>query len=1177
MAGPGNFDVSVQLRLLDNLTNQVQRPISAMNQLRTSIGQASGEAQRQQGVMARLAQSYDHLAQRAERAAERMRVARGRALRAAVGLFTLAGPLADAASFQLGSLRLLQIDEWDKRFQAMTGRSAYTRAGGRPQLTPEGMEEMNKLLREQTQEFVNLSRVTNQSAQDLQEAYTTIVGRSGSELNRSQILEALRAIGIAATASGADVQSLTRSFIVSFQNLGVLSSSAERYFDIMHMGGKIGGFELKDSAQHFPRLASAMSQLMGSRRTILRQSLIDKGLTGSELDQQWARLNNEFGLDLTAALMGYLQIAHRANPDAETTAYALDYMIQKTGLQEFELHARKYTDFSRLAQLPDWQLYQLGDVGRYVDRRTNMLTRGTGRGSERQNRTFNWSRYLQDMEERGVDPVLASLRFMRMVQKLNPGDQSILTKYFNAHQELRAIRPLLEEYNRLMDVDEERRKRGENVYVEQSFVEQWNHRLRNARGIIGQDAAAAAEMLTYRFMRLTHEARNFLLLFTEGGALGPVSKFFGLITAGLVNITELAQANRGPFDLIAKTFFGIVTGLGALAIVRFLWAGIATAFWHAGMGAVTLLRVMPGLSTLLGIGGAFGGIFGFLAKLGLIGGAGFLGYQYWGDIKGYIEPVLAAIRSFFERLTVLFPGLNNLFTGFSAWTGDIGTLFGLLGRIGGDLLETLMFLFGAGGDPAAFERFKNGMGELVGYLMQAVPALRGLVGWWDDFKNRLMFRGTWGEGLGAWAKTLLAAFSAFSAWAVGTHGATGFLLILMVLRSALFIVGMLVGALQVAATLLNILMVPLFQGLIDRFGASLVFGFWGGIGVLALMFYALGMKGVKALFSGFFSGVDAETSSARARFGQAWDRLMRVIFGDADEDSILRLGTRAQEWGRYIGGYLATGLEKLADAIDYLSATLEGFRERHPVLAPFLERLGAGFLAFSAAIAALGGGLWIIRGLIGLLWRLSGIPIAWTILRGGWRLMFGTVAGAGAMAGLRQFMTGMATGGLTGFLRPGVTALAGLMTMGPTLMGLGPIGWATLLVIVLALVITHLEEIKSLFAGANEWISNSALGKLLGFSTEAPPPVAPGTESLLGAPQTLMSGGEMWRRIQGLAAQESADQIREGGRNVASALNEAAAALATAAAKLAGVAGKPGAVAGAIDGGLHDGAIESAR
>lgn len=108
-------------------------------------------------------------------------------------------------------------------------------------------------------EVLSLTKVTNQS----QEA---LLGGLGALLSRgmglSDGLALIKPIGMAATATQASIDDLSKTLFAGVDNLKIPVSQATAYLDTLAQAGKEGSFELRDMAQFFPSI-TAKAQALG--------------------------------------------------------------------------------------------------------------------------------------------------------------------------------------------------------------------------------------------------------------------------------------------------------------------------------------------------------------------------------------------------------------------------------------------------------------------------------------------------------------------------------------------------------------------------------------------------------------------------------------------------------------------------------------------------------------------------------------------------------------------------------------------------------------------------------------------------------------------------------------------------------------------------------------------------
>ncbi|MCO5082664.1 MAG: phage tail tape measure protein [Rhizobiaceae bacterium] len=98
----------------------------------------------------------------------------------------------------------------------------------------------------------------NQTATETLGALEYLVGKG---LSPEQGMAALRAVGMTATAAGAEIEDTAASGFSVLDNLKVPADQLQLAFDAMAQAGKSGGFELKGMAQYFPQLTASARAL----------------------------------------------------------------------------------------------------------------------------------------------------------------------------------------------------------------------------------------------------------------------------------------------------------------------------------------------------------------------------------------------------------------------------------------------------------------------------------------------------------------------------------------------------------------------------------------------------------------------------------------------------------------------------------------------------------------------------------------------------------------------------------------------------------------------------------------------------------------------------------------------------------------------------------------------------
>lgn len=98
----------------------------------------------------------------------------------------------------------------------------------------------------------------NKSASEMLVALEYLVGKG---LSPEAGLAAIRAVGMTATGTGADIEDMAASGFSVLDNLKVPAEQLQLAFDAMAQSGKAGGFELRGMAQYFPQLTASARAL----------------------------------------------------------------------------------------------------------------------------------------------------------------------------------------------------------------------------------------------------------------------------------------------------------------------------------------------------------------------------------------------------------------------------------------------------------------------------------------------------------------------------------------------------------------------------------------------------------------------------------------------------------------------------------------------------------------------------------------------------------------------------------------------------------------------------------------------------------------------------------------------------------------------------------------------------
>lgn len=154
----------------------------------------------------------------------------------------------------------------------------------------------------------SVSKATVQSRTDVTKAFSTLVSAG---LDTERALAVLPVIGKTATAATADIEDMSKATFTLLSALKIAPSELPRAMDMMAQAGKEGNFELKDMAQHLPKIgAFAESLHMSGPRAV-------------------------------ASLSAALQIARRGAGDASAAATNLENFLAKITSEETRKRFKK--------------------------------------------------------------------------------------------------------------------------------------------------------------------------------------------------------------------------------------------------------------------------------------------------------------------------------------------------------------------------------------------------------------------------------------------------------------------------------------------------------------------------------------------------------------------------------------------------------------------------------------------------------------------------------------------------------------------------------------------------------------------------------------------------------------------------------------------------------------------
>ncbi|OKP66782.1 phage tail tape measure protein [Ensifer adhaerens] len=262
------MDVSLLIRLIDQVSGPAQKVRNAVR----SIGQAAGEMKRGFAQAIREGFSIDNIEASTSKAEAALSRARGRLMGAFGMALSLGAPLKALGDFEE---RLISF-------------------GNTAGVVGDKLKAVETKVR-------GLGPAVNQSAGDMLSALDILVGKG---LSPEAATQALKSIGMTATAAGADINDMAGSGFAVLDNLKVPVIELQRAFDAMAQAGKSGGFELDGMAQYFPGLTASAQQL---------------GMQG---------------VDSVAKLSAALQIAMKGTKDQSSAANNLQNFLSKLSSPE---------------------------------------------------------------------------------------------------------------------------------------------------------------------------------------------------------------------------------------------------------------------------------------------------------------------------------------------------------------------------------------------------------------------------------------------------------------------------------------------------------------------------------------------------------------------------------------------------------------------------------------------------------------------------------------------------------------------------------------------------------------------------------------------------------------------------------------------------------------------------
>ena len=157
----------------------------------------------------------------------------------------------------------------------------------------------NRQLAETKARLNELARATNQTPGALLSALDFLVGKG---VDPGVALQALKSIGRAATATGADITDLAKTAFAALDNMKVPAREIGAVMDTLAQSGKLGGFELRDMARWFPMLTAQAKALgmEGRKGLATLGAALQVAIKGAGSPDEAANNFNNFLAKLTA-------------------------------------------------------------------------------------------------------------------------------------------------------------------------------------------------------------------------------------------------------------------------------------------------------------------------------------------------------------------------------------------------------------------------------------------------------------------------------------------------------------------------------------------------------------------------------------------------------------------------------------------------------------------------------------------------------------------------------------------------------------------------------------------------------------------------------------------------------------------------------------------------------------
>ena len=150
------------------------------------------------------------------------------------------------------------------------------------------------------QELNGVAKATHQAPGELvKNGLGVLVGKG---LDVGQAMASLHTIGRAATATGAEMDDLSKTAFTVIDTMGVAPDQLGKSLDILAKAGKMGSFELKDMAKYFPMLTAQAKSLglQGQQGIATLGSALQVAMKGAGSPEEAARNMENFLVKMTS-------------------------------------------------------------------------------------------------------------------------------------------------------------------------------------------------------------------------------------------------------------------------------------------------------------------------------------------------------------------------------------------------------------------------------------------------------------------------------------------------------------------------------------------------------------------------------------------------------------------------------------------------------------------------------------------------------------------------------------------------------------------------------------------------------------------------------------------------------------------------------------------------------------